>query len=297
MKIKNKLGIVILTPSLLVGSSNLGASPVNTEQSPSTQNSQSSQSLEERVIGEVHSKTGAEQKNLRAKSGVQYGTETFPLGSGYLGGSYLTVKNTLNNDLFIFSQRGQYLGVASPLHQKMETRWGKGNAWESVEAGSNSKRVFVWYQHSTETVYTDTPIDGGKIEREFSSSLPVYRVINNHLVKDKSYNGIFGGDSQHYIDDRGNGLFFVVTKESLDSKGRTLSEEGEFFKVVPGDHYEEFALVQRKAGSNVLEPSCTNCEISGDNSKVYQTIVPKQMQSTSYQSNPVKNKAHQKRRH
>ena len=236
-------------------------------------------SLEELAVEEVIKMTGKNRDILNAKFSA-YGTETFPVGSGYIGGTYLTVKDTKDGDLFVFTSGGIYLGNADPLGIKMESRRGFGNAWKSKEAGSDTERVFVWTESAASTVYWETPTENNQVLREWAGEgpNPVYRVIGNRLQREqKPYIGTFSGDGRHNIDDRGNGLFFVVQKEVRDKNGKILEESGELHRVVTPEYNSSFVQVKRKAGSSMFLP---NFEFdTAEQENVYKTIVPKFMQT------------------
>jgi len=162
----------------------------------------------------------------------------------------------------------------------MDSRRGFGNVWESREFGSDTKRVFVWTEHAAQPVYWETPTKNDKVLREWAGEgpNPVYRIIGNRLQREqKPYIGTFSGEGRHNIDDRGNGLFFVVQKEIRDKNGKILEESGELHRVVTPEYNSSFVQVKKKAGSSVFLP---NFEFdTAGQEKIYKVIVPKFMQT------------------
>ena len=87
----------------------------------------------------------------------------------------------------------------------------------------------------------------------------IYKINGNSFVKDKKYRGrTYGWDGEHYLNDRGPGMYFKVTgiisKRNEDGKFVPIEDVGEFFnqsaKKMSTLCDECYVPVRRRIGTN-----------------------------------------------
>jgi hypothetical protein len=179
----------------------------------------------------------------------------------------------------IFSRQGQYLG-------KLEAVAGRKNKWVAEEhhtPGESYRRQTIngWQIGQVETINAD-----GAIVTEFDRRVPVYTCQGHTFITAKPYSGVFGGDGEHYLDDRSAGDYFLVEMMEKKCKGKVcsiISETGQFFhqyqdKNTPNGRYNaDYIKAIKKNGK--LQPfygaTCKKIADCDALAKEFRQIVPK----------------------
>lgn len=229
----------------------------------------------EQILQQFSRKLGLRREDFTV-SEHYYHTGTFPFW-GYKTGTYMVATSPDKNHHIFFSTIGEYIGHVYRVTDEK-------NTWIAEKTDPNNINNVVSrtkYRSTREGkiwLYRDDYLPNGEIKRDLMSA-HVYKVKGNQLIRDTpDYRRHYGGEGQHYIDDRGLGKFLVIQRQRLNLQGKVIEEFGEFFHVTP-DNWQDYegklrTRVKRQPNSTSLIPF----ELSRQEMEVYRTIVPKSMQ-------------------
>jgi hypothetical protein len=228
--------------------------------------------LDSLIKSQVVQQFGVDENRLEVQN-KDYDSKNYPFHDFVLE-EYRVVSSPDNQRSFLFSLGGKYIGQVAKLQ-------GEKDAWISQRAGSKSKEGYKYEKGRRVNLFIENELEDGKLERDLRIS-QVYKIAGGKLAKDKPYYGVYGGDSQHFLDDRGPGLYFEVNKiifQKVNGALVPIEEIGVFFnqnKNTP-NRFDQVAVgVKRKVGQNAFSLWDEYGGTQNDTA-LYNKIVPKNL--------------------